>query len=196
MSTLNLDNSSLTQVVSVTFADGTTQITAPSTSSIGDNLGDHTATQDLNLDGRHINNASVISAFELHCANTISTQGMILCRGGMQLRGDTDIYNHVALHDSAGITINDGSMNVYNGSINAFGSSTVNTPSVTFADGTVQTTACVPINTPVPIVTSAPDANFDGQNGYLVGTIVVDSVGKEAYICVDNSAGAAIWKQI
>jgi hypothetical protein len=44
----------------------------------------------------------------------------------------------------------------------------------------------------------APDANYDVADGVLVGSTFIDTTGTPsvAYICLDNSAGAAVWKQM
>jgi hypothetical protein len=41
--------------------------------------------------------------------------------------------------------------------------------------------------------TTAPTVNDDSTDGYAKGSRWYDSVGEEAYICVDASVGAAIW---
>lgn len=43
--------------------------------------------------------------------------------------------------------------------------------------------------------TVAPTVNDDAADGYQVGSIWVDTTADEAYICVDSSIGAAVWKQ-
>jgi hypothetical protein len=42
-----------------------------------------------------------------------------------------------------------------------------------------------------------PPTNLDDTNaGFTIGSIWIDTVADEAYICVDDTAGAAIWKRI
>ena len=42
--------------------------------------------------------------------------------------------------------------------------------------------------------TAAPAVTDDSGDGYAVGSIWVDVTGDDAYICVDASVGAAVWK--
>ena len=44
--------------------------------------------------------------------------------------------------------------------------------------------------------TSAPTANDDAGDGYSVGSMWINISTNLAYICMDNSAGAADWDQI
>lgn len=44
--------------------------------------------------------------------------------------------------------------------------------------------------------TAAPTVNEDSGDGYLVGLIWVDETNDDAYICLDNTATAAVWKKI
>lgn len=41
-----------------------------------------------------------------------------------------------------------------------------------------------------------PGVGDDTNDGYAVGSIWIDIVADEAYICVDATVGAAVWKQI
>lgn len=42
--------------------------------------------------------------------------------------------------------------------------------------------------------TSAPTVNDDGDAGYGLGSIWIDN--PDVYMCVDTTAGAAVWTQI
>lgn len=42
--------------------------------------------------------------------------------------------------------------------------------------------------------TGAPTVNDDGDHGYQLGSIWIDS--PDVYMCVDTTAGAAVWTQI
>jgi len=42
----------------------------------------------------------------------------------------------------------------------------------------------------------APTATDDTKAGYAIGSIWIDAVAKIGYLCVDATAGAAVWKQI
>lgn len=44
--------------------------------------------------------------------------------------------------------------------------------------------------------TAAPAAGNDDSQGYAKGSIWIDATNKHTYQCVDNSAGAAVWKQL
>lgn len=44
--------------------------------------------------------------------------------------------------------------------------------------------------------TGTPDADLDTADGVAVGSIYVETDVDEPYICVDNSAGAAIWQSL
>lgn len=44
--------------------------------------------------------------------------------------------------------------------------------------------------------TTAPTVNDDADDGYAVTSIWVDVTADEAYVCVDSTAGAAVWVQI
>jgi hypothetical protein len=46
------------------------------------------------------------------------------------------------------------------------------------------------------VLTTAPGATQDIDAGYNINDTVVNSTTETAYICVDNAAGAAVWKQI
>lgn len=41
--------------------------------------------------------------------------------------------------------------------------------------------------------TTAPTVNDDADDGYTIGSQWVDTTNDEAYICVDATAGAAVW---
>jgi len=40
---------------------------------------------------------------------------------------------------------------------------------------------------------AAPDANDDVTLGFSEGSIWIDSTNEDAYVCIDNSVGAAKW---
>lgn len=42
----------------------------------------------------------------------------------------------------------------------------------------------------------APGVNDDGADGYAVGSIWCDTTADDAYICLDSTNGAAVWKKI
>ena len=44
--------------------------------------------------------------------------------------------------------------------------------------------------------TAPPGASNDSVAGYAVGSMWVDVTGDNAYICVDASAGVAVWDQM
>ena len=44
--------------------------------------------------------------------------------------------------------------------------------------------------------TAAPGASDDNTAGYAVGSIWCDTTADDAYICLDASTGAAVWKKI
>jgi hypothetical protein len=44
--------------------------------------------------------------------------------------------------------------------------------------------------------TTAPGVMDDADAGYGVGSVWVDTAAGEGYLCVDATAGAAVWKQI
>lgn len=44
--------------------------------------------------------------------------------------------------------------------------------------------------------TTAPTVTDDSSNGYVAGSLWVDTTNDHAYQCVDATAGAAVWKQI
>lgn len=46
------------------------------------------------------------------------------------------------------------------------------------------------------IAVAAPTINDDINSGFTIGSVWVDTTDKEAYILVDNSAGAAVWKRV
>lgn len=43
---------------------------------------------------------------------------------------------------------------------------------------------------------AAPTANDDAGDGYIPGSIWVDTANDSAYICLDSTSGAAVWKKI
>lgn len=43
--------------------------------------------------------------------------------------------------------------------------------------------------------TEAPDADNDTGEGYVVGSQWIDVTNDNCYICVDNTAATAVWKQ-
>lgn len=43
---------------------------------------------------------------------------------------------------------------------------------------------------------AAPTVNDDSADGYDVGSLWVDTTSDQAYICADNSSGAAVWLKI
>ena len=43
---------------------------------------------------------------------------------------------------------------------------------------------------------AAPDADDDTGEGYIVGSLWLDTTNDEAYICLDNTSSAAVWKRI
>lgn len=43
---------------------------------------------------------------------------------------------------------------------------------------------------------AAPGANDDENDGYQAGSLWIDTVADDAYICVDPAAGAAVWLQL
>lgn len=45
-------------------------------------------------------------------------------------------------------------------------------------------------------LTAAPGVGDDTADGYQAGSLAVDTTNDRAYVCVDNSAGAAIWREI
>lgn len=48
----------------------------------------------------------------------------------------------------------------------------------------------------VNTLTAAPVVGDDVADGYQAGSLAVDVTGDRAYVCVDNSSGAAVWKKI
>ena len=44
--------------------------------------------------------------------------------------------------------------------------------------------------------TVAPDVGDDSADGYVVGSLWCDVTHDKAYVCLDNSAGAAVWTEI
>lgn len=47
-----------------------------------------------------------------------------------------------------------------------------------------------------PAATSAPTVDDDTSTGYAVGSIWIDTTGDRVYQCVDNTDGAAVWKEL
>ena len=43
---------------------------------------------------------------------------------------------------------------------------------------------------------NAPGPNDDFSMGFTVGMQWVDTTGQQAYICINNSIGSAVWKQL
>jgi len=43
---------------------------------------------------------------------------------------------------------------------------------------------------------AAPAVTDDAGDGHAVGTIWVDETNDDAYICLDNTRSAAVWKRI
>lgn len=43
--------------------------------------------------------------------------------------------------------------------------------------------------------TGAPGVNDDSGDGYSVGSVWIDTTADDAYICLDATSGAAVWKQ-
>jgi len=43
--------------------------------------------------------------------------------------------------------------------------------------------------------TTAPGVSDDATEGFIVGSVWVDTTNKKAYICIDDSSGAAVWKE-
>lgn len=44
--------------------------------------------------------------------------------------------------------------------------------------------------------TAAPGVTDDADAGYSIGTRWIDTAADDAYVCVDNTAGAAVWKKV
>ncbi len=42
----------------------------------------------------------------------------------------------------------------------------------------------------------APGVGDDIDDDFVPGSIWIDTVGEDAYICISNARGAALWKQI
>jgi hypothetical protein len=59
------------------------------------------------------------------------------------------------------------------------------------ADGSVRQFAEVLVGQ-----TAAPTVNEDAGDGYLAGLIWIDETNDDAYICLDTTATAAVWKKI
>lgn len=43
--------------------------------------------------------------------------------------------------------------------------------------------------------TTAPVVGDDSADGYVVGSRWIDTTNDKEYVCTDNSAGAAVWKE-
>ena len=43
---------------------------------------------------------------------------------------------------------------------------------------------------------AAPAAGDDDADGYVPGSVWIDTVADTAYVCVDNATGAAVWQEI
>ena len=43
---------------------------------------------------------------------------------------------------------------------------------------------------------AAPVAGDDVNDGYNIGNLWIDTTNNKSYICLDNAAGAAVWKEI
>lgn len=41
----------------------------------------------------------------------------------------------------------------------------------------------------------APTVNEDSGDGYAVGSVWIDTTADDAYVCLDSSVGAAVWKK-
>lgn len=51
----------------------------------------------------------------------------------------------------------------------------------------------------IPVIrakTAAPTVNDDTADGYIIGHIWIDETNDDAYICLNNAAGAAVWKKM
>ncbi|NTW26825.1 MAG: hypothetical protein HGA36_00655 [Candidatus Moranbacteria bacterium] len=75
------------------FPDGTKQTTAAAAQA-GDNLGNHTATAPLNMNGKSINGVDVVSATTLNATQmTINYNGKILASQLVNINGSEDVYS-------------------------------------------------------------------------------------------------------
>ena len=43
---------------------------------------------------------------------------------------------------------------------------------------------------------AAPTANDDSADGYIVGCVWLDTTADQTYVCIDNTAAAAVWNQV
>jgi hypothetical protein len=50
------------------------------------------------------------------------------------------------------------------------------------------------VQTPIKYNAGAPGVGDDIADGYIVGSLWIDTAGDNSYICADNAVGAAVWK--